>query len=249
MRRRDNHVGFGKSFDSFLSIVTKNGLGMLILVAMASTITNDQVLSEPGRFKPSRAEQPTRPLLQGDELVLKEPLLKLTMGTPLLKKPPDGAPIAVFECQGDRVFHSDIAAVTQAYEDFFKGFSNGADMDKLAEKFNAQRLGNEWYAFEFKARCKELRDEPAIYCVPKSKKQGETLDEAKKPDSFFRYKLYTRDKTKPLVVLRVWPDSFAFLREFRAWLQTEGYGIRWEPVERPSFLNPKYVGPLDGIDT
>jgi hypothetical protein len=253
MRHREHRVGFGKSFDAFLSIVTKNGLGMLILVAMASTFTNDAVLSEP-RFQPVRPERPTRPVLQGDELVLKQPRLKLRMGIPLVKKAAPDAKVLNFECRGERVFPFDFKGIELAYSQFFQAFKDGADMTVKAQQFNAQHLNNEWYNFEFKARCGEpgSPDDPAIYFVPKSKTQGEALGDATKLASLFRRKLQTIDKEKDVVALRVWSDGFEFFRELRAWLQTEGYLIQWTPVETPLFLlHPERYGAggLVDIDT
>jgi hypothetical protein len=262
VRRRDNHVGYGKSFDSFLSIVTKNGLGMLILVAMASTFTNEQVLSEP-RFK-----RPT-----GDTVDKKTPVVaqvpakapaKRTLGTPLVKKAPDNAKVVDFECLGSGVFPIDFKSIDRAYWDFWLELAMaanldvrsvkdpsawdilqnrlGANIDKRAKQFNAKRLGDEWHTYEFKTRSGEpgFPDEPAMYCLAKSKTQGQSLDEAKKPGSLLRNKLDTIDKNQDVVILWVWSDSFAFFRDLRDWLQSEGYQIGWEPVDRPLYFPPPW---------
>jgi hypothetical protein len=250
MRRRDNHVGYGKSFDSFLSIVTKNGLGMLILVAMASTFTSEQVLSEP-RFQ-RQPETPVAKMAPAQEKQApKGPRPKLFLGTPLLKKAPAGAKFVEFECRAGRVFPADIAVISQAYDVFFREADNGADLDKLAQRLNAQKFANEWYTFEFKARCGEpnFPQEPAIYCMPRSKTQGESLDELKKPDSLFLKKLQAFDKDKVVVSLRVWPDSFEMFRDLRQWLHSEGHAIRWDPVDRPKLLlHPRWYGGTLEID-
>lgn len=240
MRRRAHPTGFGKSFDAFLSIVTKNGLGMLILIAMASTFTNETVLSE-ARFKPVRIAPPTRPLLQGDDRMLKLPRMKLAMGTPLIKRAQPGAKVVAFECRGERVFPSHFSEILPlADNEFFPKVKTGDNMTALAQKFTAQRYDNEWYNFEFKAKCGEppFPDDPAVYCVPKAKTQGEGLADAIKLNSLFRSKLPTITKEKDVVSLRVWPDSFLFFRELRDWLQAEGYLIQWIPVETPLFLLP-----------
>jgi hypothetical protein len=244
MRRRQNQVGFGKSFDSFLSIVTKNGLGMLILIAMASTLTNDQVLSETARFKEAKVERARQP----EAIVRKEPQLRLSVGTPLVKKLPAGRKFAFFECLGERVFPSDVTEVEKPANEFFGGIDQGANVDELAEKLNKRRVANQWYTFEFKARGVSpfFPNEPAILFHPKSKEQGETWDELQTPDSLFRRKLQNIDKTRDVVNLRVWTDSFVFFRSLRDWLQSEGYTIRWDPVNAPEYsLDPlKFKGSL-----
>jgi hypothetical protein len=131
--RRHHHsqIGFGKSFDSFLSIVTKNGLGMLILIAMASTFANVQVLGQ-ARFKRS-------------------------LGTPMIKsiKSEQGSEqvkIASFECREGKVFPVETAVITQAYSEFFGAIGRGAKAAELAQSYNAMKFANDFYSFEFIAQ-------------------------------------------------------------------------------------------------
>jgi hypothetical protein len=85
MRRKHSQEIFGKSFDSFLGVVTKNGLGMLILVAMASTFTSEQTLSQT-KFKKD-------------------------LGTPLVQPSPPGRKVVDYECVGNRVLPFEIDSV------------------------------------------------------------------------------------------------------------------------------------------
>jgi hypothetical protein len=123
MRRKDSHVGFGKSFDSFLSIVTKNGLGMLILVAMASTFTSEQTLSgAKSKFKRN-------------------------LGTPILKPAPFGLKPVYFECQGNRVLPIDLDFL-RGDVDYIFGLGKIPDQQRMQER-NAQKRANDYHMFDF----------------------------------------------------------------------------------------------------
>jgi hypothetical protein len=213
MRRRDNHVGFGKSFDSFLSIVTKNGLGMLILIAMASTFSNVQTLGM-AKFKRS-------------------------LGTPIIKQSAPGAKGVYFECVNGRIIPVDFQVIMTAERDFFNAFEQGGNPDTLAAEYNAKGFKNDYYTFEFKARSGEpnLVNEPVILFHPrKDKAVGETLAELEKADSLFSKRLQGLDKAQNVVILFVRAESFPFFRDLRSYLQDKGYQISWQPIDKPLWL-------------
>jgi hypothetical protein len=120
MRRKHQGEIFGKSFDSFLGVVTKNGLGMLILVAMASTFTSEQTLSQ-GKFRRD-------------------------LGTPMVRwAPPDRTPI-FFECRGNRVLPIDIEFVRA---DVGRIFGVGFPSPQIADELNGQKKTNEYHRIEY----------------------------------------------------------------------------------------------------
>jgi hypothetical protein len=212
MRRRDHHVGMGKSFDSFLSIVTKNGLGMLILIAMATTFTSEQALSQP-KFK------------------------KL-LGTPLIKTAPTTLKPHAFECRGGRIVPAEADIITNQIGEFLT--AQGARRDQLAQQFNAANFGNDFHTFEFQARCGDdpVPDLPAVMFRPREAALGDTLEDVKNPEGHFRKRLKIFDKTKDAIILFVRPDSFEFFRAVREVIQQEGFPIGWHPVDRPLKIYP-----------
>jgi hypothetical protein len=212
MRRRDNHVGMGKSFDSFLSIVTKNGLGMLILIAMATTFTSEQALSQP-KFKKS-------------------------LGTPLIKTAPPELLQHTFECRGARIVPADGSTISKQVGEFFAAF--GARREELARQFNALGLGNDYYTFEFQSRSGEepFPDQPAVVFRPRDQVLGDTLEDLKNPEGPFRKRLKSFDPNKDAIILFVRSDSFEFFRAIREVIQREGFRIGWHPVDRPLRMAP-----------
>jgi hypothetical protein len=182
------------------------------------------------------------------EQVLSQAQFKRSLGTPMLKPAPAGAKAVGFECLGDRAFPVDLASVSKADSDFFAAWDRKENLEALALQFNNQVFLHDYYKFEFKARCLEpdIPNEPVILCHPKEKSMGEDLQSIQKPDSLFRKKLQTIEKGHGVVILRVWSDSFKFFRDLREWLQSEGYQIRWDPVDKPLALyNPRYSGKLE----
>jgi hypothetical protein len=218
--RRTSELSSEGSFDSFLGTVTKNGLGMLILVAMASTFSS--------------------------QLTLGQAKFKHNLGTPMVRTAPLGTKAVGFEIRADRVFPVDYEPIAQIDKDYFGAFDRGANMQETAQQFNAKGFAHAYYKLEFKAQSGEpdLPNEPAIYLHPKPGPLGETLDEAQKPDSVFRKRLQGIDKNTGVVFFRVWSDSFKTFRDLRGWLQQEGYPqIGWAPTEKSMFfLHPRFGG-------
>jgi hypothetical protein len=214
MRRRRSEDTSEAAFESHLSTVTKNGLGMLVLLAMTSTFSSS--------------------------LTLGQPKFARNLGTPLIKLAPPDAKGAFFECRGGRAFPQDFDVVEPRYGEFVRAFRAKEDMNAFAEKFNNPPLTNNYYRFELLPRDADPDnpDDPAILCHPRKPSQGETLAEVQKPDSVFRKQLKGIDKKKDVVMLRVWPDSFLFFRDLRDWLQKEGYQVGWGPADKPISVNP-----------
>jgi hypothetical protein len=213
MRRRGaSDLSSEGSFDAFLGTVTKNGLGMLVLVAMASTFSSQLTLGQ-GKFKRS-------------------------LGTPIVQLAPPGTKVVGFECLRGRAFPMEFETFAQADKDFFNASNQGANMDQLAAQYNAQQIAHPYWKLEFKGQGghPEFPNEPTILLHPKPGPLGETLEEAQKPESVFRKRLQTLDKKNAVVHLRVWADSFKEFRELRDWLQREGYEVGWFPAERPICL-------------
>ena len=207
MRRRDHHVGLGKSFDSFLSIVTKNGLGMLILIAMATTFTSEQALSQP-KFKKS-------------------------LGTPLIKTAPLNMKPHVFECSGGRIVPIDTNGILNQAKEFFSSLE--PRRSELARQFNDAKLGTDYYTFEFQPRSgdEQFPDFPGILLKPREPPGGDTLDDVKNADKPFRKQLKTLDPNRDALILIVRPDSFEFFRSIREVIQHEGFKIGWHPWDKP----------------
>jgi hypothetical protein len=200
--------------------VTKNALGMLVLLAMASTVTSQLTLSK------------------------KE--FKRNLGTPLIRLAAPGAKAVEFECRRERVFPIEADdALKRADSDFFKTVGDG-NSEQVAQQYNARKLTNAYYTFEFKAKSgvQPFPNEPALLWRPRDGAVGETLGAAKKPGSVFRKRLEKIAKGQDVVYLRVWPDSFAFFRELRDWLQMEGHVIGWDPANRPlTWYHPRFYLP------
>jgi len=207
MRRKDHQVGFGKSFDSFLSIVTKNGLGMLILIAMATTFTSEQALSQP-KFKKN-------------------------LGTPLIKMAPPGLKAHLFECRGGRIVPVDTSGIIKQASDFF--VAKEPQLSELARQYNAANLGTEYFTFEFQAQSgdEQYPNLPGILLKPREPARGDTLDDVKNPERPFRQQLKGLDPGKDALILIVRPDSFEFFRAAREVIQHEGFKIGWHPWEKP----------------
>jgi hypothetical protein len=237
MRRRSREI-FDKSFESFLGVVTKNGLGMLILVAMASTFTSEQTLSE-AKFR-------TPPSQEKEKTPVAAPKVRKTLSTPLYRLAPAGAKSVFFECLGERLFPVDLRAAgfANADREFFDAYRKGKNMEQLAQQMNAQAIPHDYYRFEFRAKGGEAPfiQVPIIVCHPKQPGMGEPLDEALKEGSVFRQKIKEFlpgvPKDLSVVYLRVWPDSFALFRELREHLEKEGYLTTWEPANKPLWLGP-----------
>ena len=220
MRRRGaSDLSSEGSFDAFLGTVTKNGLGMLVLVAMASTFSS--------------------------QLTLGQDKFKRSLGTPLIQLAPRDAKSVAFECRGARVVPLEFTALFAPYKAFFTAFDLGQNMEQLAQQYNAKKLGNDYFTFEFKAHSGEgdFPNEPAVLIRPRPS-VGETFAEADKPGSAFRKRLLTIDKNRDVVFLGVRPDSFELFRELREVLQKDGYQVGWLPDEKPILLpHPKRLGP------
>jgi hypothetical protein len=206
------------SFESHLSTVTKNGLGMLVVLAMASTFSGS--------------------------LTLQEPKFRRELGTPLMKWGGAEAKGVEFECYAGRVFPMNFDAFKEDGLAFLRAYPGG-DMNQLAKKYNTKGYAHDYYRIEFQARSGDPRtpDKPAIQCTPKPS-VGETLDQLQKADSIFRKQLKDFDKTKDVIVLRVWPDSFQAFRDLREILQKEGYQVGWFPEEKPIQLMLRFGGGL-----
>jgi hypothetical protein len=211
------------AFESHLSTVTKLGLGMLILITMATTFSSS--------------------------LTIAQPKFKRHLGAPVIAAASEKADSRAFECRGERAVPFSLEGMEKDLVQYLSGPIRGDDMEKLAEEYNAKNLAHDYYRFEFQPKSGHpiLPNEPGIVLHPKSDTQGETLAELKQPDSKFRKHLEKLDKEKDVVILRVWPDSFAFFRDLRDWLQSEGYQISWHPVATPlQLLHPRFYG--GGLD-
>jgi hypothetical protein len=207
------------AFESHLSTVTKLGLGMLILITMASTFSSSLTIAQP-KFAHN----------------FRLPLMKLAS--------PDAKGVS-FECRNGRCFPVQLTELIPIYREFFDAYEMNQDMDRVAREFNNRNIQHEYFTLDFRAHCgeEEFPDEPAIRCLPKSDTQGETLEELVKEGSVFRKRLETINKEVDVVHLNVWPDSFQFFRDLREWLTKEGYQIGWFPQNRPIVLpRPERLG-------
>jgi hypothetical protein len=212
------------SFESHLSTVTKLGLGMLILITMASTFSS--------------------------QLTLSQPKFQHRIGTPMLKSAPPGATLKEFECVAERVFPIQFTQeMRAARREFFDGCDLGLEIEAHVRNMNAKSIPHDYYDFEFKARSGQdtlesfLAGQPSMVCKPKRKPIGETLAEAQRPDSLFRKHLEGIKKERDVVVLIVRPDSFEFFWKLRDWLHKEGYQINWDPDRFPvELFHFKYYG-------
>jgi hypothetical protein len=128
-RKRYSDISSEGSFDSFLSTVTKNGLGMLVLLAMASTVSS--------------------------QLTLAQPKFKRSLGTPLVKPAPAGLSPVYLDCTKNRVLPIDMDFLKADVDRYFRAF--GAERDRVARELNAAKRGNAYHEFEFIPSGPQLR--------------------------------------------------------------------------------------------
>jgi hypothetical protein len=207
------------TFDSFLSTVTKNGLGMLVLVAMASTFSSQLTLSQ-GRFQRN-------------------------LGTPLVKKAPPGMTPVYYECADNRLRPVEWDSIRGEVSAFLDTFA--PNREDLARQYNSRGLGNAYHTFEFKIRggLRNAPDVPGVLMHPRAKDLGETLVQVKDANSAFRKRLKALDPGRHAVILFVRGDSFEFFRGVREILQQEGFRHGWHPLDEPLIVTAGGGGGLD----
>jgi len=215
------------SFESYLSTVTKNGLGMLVVLAMASTFSS--------------------------QLTLGEAKFRRDLGSPIMQEAPEESEWVGFECRNGRFFpRTNLEVIIPDMRQFADPFrpADEKELERLAREFNAKDYKHEFYTFEWKVRAGHpfLPDKPGVFCRPRRDDQGETLAEVQRPDSAFRQRLKPL-KGKVVVFVRVWSDSFEVFRQFRDWLRAEGHDISWQPADGPDvLLHPFYYGGSGSVD-
>jgi len=200
MRRRHGDEIFGKSFDSFLGVVTKNGLGMLILVAMASTFTSEQTLSQ-AKFRRD-------------------------LGTPLVRQAPPGRKAVYFECRGNRVLPIDLAFVRADIDRIFG--KNLFPNAQIMEELNAQNRMNDYHRIEFhpdRDFVKVLfkpKEGKLGFSLAEFK--------GKEKQSEFDAYLGRLNSQEQVVYFLVRPDSFEVFRQARDLARSKGFLVGWGPL-------------------
>lgn len=221
MRRKHSQEIFGKSFDSFLGVVTKNGLGMLILVAMASTFTSEQTLSQ-SKFKKQ-------------------------LGTPLVQPSPPGRKVVDFECAGNRVLPFELDLLEPDINTAFGiGGFGGLTPEKI-QHLNANHKKSEYHAITFEPFFAGVK----VIARPKGNDVGFTLADVKAAASLYGTHIDKLDPAKRYLYFHVRADSFEVFREARELARAKGYAVGWEPLAAEKELSVIYsAGPggQPGID-
>ena len=223
MRRRGaSDLSSEGSFDSFLSTVTKNGLGMLVLVAMASTFSS--------------------------QLTLGQAKFKQDLGTPLLKPAPVGLRPEYFECRGNRVFPVELSFLQPDVDRFFKFALSPEQKQQVVQELNALKRTNDFHRFVFEPDFNRLK----VHLRAREGPGGFSLEDLKAPDSAFGKYLTRLSAHERYLFFDVRADSFPAFREARAFAKAKGFQIGWEPMPADREFSFTYgVGPggaLPGID-
>lgn len=200
MRRRHRGEIFGKSFDSFLGVVTKNGLGMLILVAMASTFTSEQTLTQ-GKFRRD-------------------------LGTPMVRFAPPGRKPIDFECRDNRVLPIDVSVVEPDLNRVFGKFDLLPNV-RIIDELNAQGKSSDYHRIEYRAdgnRVKVLfkpRPEKVGFSLAEFK--------GKERQSGLATYLGRWKGEDHVAIFLVRGDSFEVFRQARDLARDKGFLFYWEP--------------------
>ncbi|MDO4586357.1 MAG: hypothetical protein Q4C95_03575 [Planctomycetia bacterium] len=107
----------------------------------------------------------------------------------------------------------------------------------------------EQYSFRFLASLHQSREKNEIEliyrfdygeCLPTNDEIGESFEMALKPDSQFRKKLSLYLRESSTITLFVYPDSFALLRDIKAFLIKNNYSIAVRPLamNQPIAISP-----------
>jgi hypothetical protein len=199
-RKRLKEICSEGSFDSFLSTVTKNGLGMLVLVAMASTFSS--------------------------QLTLGQAKFRRSLGTPIIKPAPLGLKPEFLECRGNRILPVELSFVQQDVNRYFNAGLAPGGKEQVVQDFNALHKSNDYHLYAFESFLNNLK----VHFRPRAAASGFSHDDIKAGDSAYGKYVSRWNVNERYLYFFVRPDSFPAFREAREIARARGYQVGWEPL-------------------
>jgi len=167
--------------------------------------------------------------------------IALSLGTPILHEPPDGAERMLFECRRNRVVFLDEnkihEAIAACIEDYEEQQGKESEVEEFPAMFEAKDVGDEFYrigvevsqGFRFEDGDIYIIEYPVWIYEPRKEEQGERMMELRRDDSDFVKIIRELDGKDHWVFFIVYEDSFEVFRMAREIARRQGLEIGWHP--------------------
>jgi len=164
----------------------------------------------------------------------------ISLGTPILRDPPQGAKRILFECRDNRVVPVDEQAIDKSIIRCLKTYQKKnkgkrATVGDLARLFKQADVGSKCYRVEVDAG----RNVAFLY-QPRQAEQGEPGARIRKPGSDYGRIINSLDAERQFVFFIVRSDSFEVFRTARRIARDLGLATGWHPIapDDPLRFNP-----------